>query len=189
MGTGRSLPTIGGLARRGPRVHNGGNQRFRRANFARQLRRRGSRRDQPSNLPASALEIELTESMIMSNFAKCLDQITLLRELGVKLSIDDFGTGYSSLSHLHRLPVHTIKIDQSFVRAMDAPVSTRPLVEAIVAAAHSLKCNVIAEGVETESQRRDLARMGCDRMQGYLFSRPQPAAEVFERFQQMRLAS
>ena len=141
------------------------------------------------NLPASALEIELTESMIMSNFTKCLDQIVLLRELGVKLSIDDFGTGYSSLSHLHRLPVHTIKIDQSFVRAMDAPVSTRPLVEAIIAAAHSLKCNVIAEGVETETQRKDLAKMGCDRMQGFLFSRPQPAEEVFEQFQRLLLAS
>jgi len=134
-------------------------------------------------LHPSALEIELTESMIMSNFDECLSQMNRLRELGVKLSIDDFGTGYSSLSYLHRLPVHTIKIDQSFVRAMDAEVSTRPLVEAICAAARSLQYNVIAEGVETEAQRRELARIGCDHMQGYLFSRPMPAAEVIKQFE------
>ncbi len=127
------------------------------------------------NLDPSCIEIELTESMIMGNFDDSLAQMLQLRELGVQLSIDDFGTGYSSLSYLHRLPIQTIKVDQSFVRAMDAEVSTKPLVEAIIAAARSLKCNVIAEGVETDSQRLDLARMGCDRMQGYFFGRPVPA--------------
>lgn len=133
-------------------------------------------------LQPSVLEIELTESMIMGNFDECLAQMTELRDLGVQLSIDDFGTGYSSLSYLHRLPIQTIKVDQSFVRAMDADVSTRPLVEAIVAAARSLKCNVIAEGVETDTQRRELARMGCDQMQGYFFGKPLPAEQALTPF-------
>jgi len=127
---------------------------------------------QEFHVQPSSIELELTETMIMGNFEDALAQMLQLRELGVQLSIDDFGTGYSSLSYLHRLPIQTIKIDQSFVRAMDAEVSTRPLVEAIIAAARSLKCNVIGEGVETESQRQDLSRMGCDRMQGYLFGQP-----------------
>lgn len=133
-------------------------------------------------LVPSSLEIELTESMIMGDFDDSLSQMNSLRNIGVLLSIDDFGTGYSSLSYLHRLPIQTIKIDQSFVRSMDAPVSTRPLVEAIVAAARSLKCNVIAEGVETDTQRRELARMGCDHMQGYFFGRPKPPAEALMPF-------
>ncbi len=133
---------------------------------------------QEFHLHPSSIEIELTESMIMGNFDDSLSQMLQLRELGVPLSIDDFGTGYSSLSYLHRLPIQTIKVDQSFVRAMDAEVSTRPLVEAIIAAARSLKCNVIAEGVETESQCQELARMGCDRMQGYFFGRPVPPDRV-----------
>ena len=133
-------------------------------------------------LDPSLLEIELTESMIMGNFDEALAQMLQLRGLGVQLSIDDFGTGYSSLSYLHRLPIQTIKIDQSFVRAMDSEVSTRPLVEAIIAAARSLKCNVIAEGVETNAQRQDLARMGCDQMQGYFFGRPLPAVEAIQPF-------
>ena len=133
-------------------------------------------------LDPSVLEIELTESMIMGNFDESLAQMTELRDLGVRLSIDDFGTGYSSLSYLHRLPIQTIKVDQSFVRAMDADVSTRPLVEAIVAAARSLKCNVIAEGVETDMQRRELSRMGCDHMQGYFFGKPLPAEHAVTPF-------
>lgn len=141
------------------------------------------------NLDPASLDIELTESMIMSNFDDSLVQLSKLRELGVKLSIDDFGTGYSSLGHLHRLPVHAIKIDQAFVRAMDSELSTRPLVEAIIVAARSLTCNVIAEGVETEAQRRELSRMGCDYMQGYLFSRPMPAEEVLKQFESLPLAS
>jgi len=130
------------------------------------------------NLDPSMLEIELTESMIMGNFDGSLQQMNRLRDLGVQLSIDDFGTGYSSLSYLHKLPISTIKIDQSFVRGMDSEVSTRPLVEAIVAAARSLKCNVIAEGVETDSQRRALSLMGCDTMQGYFFSCPLPVSAI-----------
>ena len=133
---------------------------------------------QEFGLPPDALELELTESMIMENFNDCLAQMEKLRDLGVQLAIDDFGTGYSSLSYLHRLPIHTIKIDQSFVHSMDAEVSTRPLVEAILAAARSLSCKVIAEGVETEAQRRELIQMGCDQMQGYLFSRALPADEA-----------
>ncbi len=133
-------------------------------------------------LDPSSLGIELTESMIMGNFDDSLSQMNSLRDLGIQLSIDDFGTGYSSLSYLHRLPIQTIKIDQSFVHSMDATVSTLPLVEAIVAAARSLKCNVIAEGVETDTQRRELARMGCDHMQGYFFGKPKSAAEALMPF-------
>jgi EAL domain-containing protein (putative c-di-GMP-specific phosphodiesterase class I) len=124
------------------------------------------------------LELELTESVIMRDVEESLRQMERLRALGVSISIDDFGTGYSSLSYLRRLPIDSVKIDQSFLAELEKDTSTLPLVRAIVSVAHSLGLTVVAEGVENESQLAALRAVGCDRMQGYLFGPALPATEV-----------
>ncbi|HEX6624217.1 MAG TPA: EAL domain-containing protein [Pyrinomonadaceae bacterium] len=123
------------------------------------------------------LELELTESLLAKDAGRAVETLTALRELGLKVSVDDFGTGYSSLSYLIDLPIDTLKIDRAFVR--DAVVNTRhaTLLRGIIALAHDLKLGVKAEGVETSEQRDMLCQLGCDEMQGFLFSRPVPAAE------------
>ena len=103
-----------------------------------------------------------------------------IRALGVTIAIDDFGTGFSSLSYLSKLPVHTLKIDRSFIVDMNSGASGLTLVSVIINLAHALKLNVVAEGVETEDQLRQLRRLRCDEMQGYLFGRPVPV-DVFEK--------
>ena len=103
------------------------------------------------------------------------EQLLALRATGVRLAIDDFGTGHSSLSRLAVLPVNTLKVDRSFVRDIPA-VGDAPLVRAMIAMAHSLGLTVVAEGIETERQRDYLTDLGCEHGQGYLFSRPVPAA-------------
>jgi EAL domain-containing protein (putative c-di-GMP-specific phosphodiesterase class I) len=103
-----------------------------------------------------------------------------LRSLGIRFSIDDFGTGYSSLSYLHRLPVDAIKLDRSFVKFIDTDSAARRLVQAMIGVAEGLGLGVIAEGVETEAQRAVLIAAGCPTMQGFLFSRPCPPAELEE---------
>jgi diguanylate cyclase (GGDEF)-like protein len=123
------------------------------------------------------LELELTESLLAKDAGRAVETLAALRELGIKVSVDDFGTGYSSLSYLIDLPIDTLKIDRAFVR--DAVVNTRhaTLLRGIIALAHDLKLGVKAEGVETSEQRDMLCQLGCDEMQGFLFSRPVPAAE------------
>jgi len=102
-----------------------------------------------------------------------------LRDFGVKIYLDDFGTGYSSLSHLHKLPVDALKIDRSFVKSLLLP--ERPaIVESILSLARTLNTSVVAEGIETEVQARELERLGCTHAQGYLFSRPIPVHTVEE---------
>jgi diguanylate cyclase (GGDEF)-like protein/PAS domain S-box-containing protein len=129
---------------------------------------------------ASGLELEITESVIMEDVRFSIASLRAIRALGVGIAIDDFGTGFSSLSYLARLPVHTLKIDRSFVIDMTLSSDGLALVSAIINLAHSLKLNVVAEGVETEEQSRLLRLLNCDEMQGFLFSRPLPR-ESFER--------
>jgi len=128
---------------------------------------------------AAGLELEITESVIMEDVRFSIASLRAIRALGVGIAVDDFGTGFSSLSYLARLPVHTLKIDRSFVIDMTLSAEGLALVSAIINLAHSLKLNVVAEGVETEEQARLLRVLNCDEMQGYLFSRPLPR-EIFE---------
>jgi EAL domain-containing protein (putative c-di-GMP-specific phosphodiesterase class I) len=129
-----------------------------------------------SGVDPQYITIELTESLAMNDVAATAQTMSQLRALGVKLSIDDFGTGYSSLSYLRRFPVDTLKIDQSFVKTMDA--ENYAIVKTIVGLAHNLDLKVVAEGVETAHQQRLLALAGCGSAQGFLFAKPMPAKSV-----------
>ncbi len=126
------------------------------------------------------LEIEITESVIMEDVKNSIASLQAIREMQVTLAIDDFGTGFSSLSYLAKLPVDTLKIDRSFVTDMTTGPDGLSLVSTIINLAHALKLKVVAEGVETQEQSRLLRLLGCDEMQGFLFSKPVPA-EIFEQ--------
>jgi diguanylate cyclase (GGDEF)-like protein len=125
-----------------------------------------------SALPAGALELEVTESLIMRDLAQAVDKMRELKAMGVSLSIDDFGTGYSSLSALKSFPISSLKIDKSFVRELADNADDQAIAMAVISLGHKLNLRVIAEGVETEQQCRFLRENDCDEMQGYLFSRP-----------------
>jgi len=130
-------------------------------------------------LAARGLELEITESLIMEDIKHNIDCLRAIRAMGVMIAVDDFGTGFSSLSYLAKLPVHTLKIDRSFVTEMATAREGLALVSTIIKLAHSLKLNVVAEGVETAQQSRLLRLLKCDEMQGYLISTPLPA-DLFE---------
>lgn len=130
-----------------------------------------------SGLPAHHLELELTESILLQDIDTAIQMLYSLSEMGVKLSIDDFGTGYSSLSYLKRLAVNKLKIDQSFVRDLTKDPDDAAIVKAIIQLGHNLQLSVIAEGVETVEQLEFLRNYDCDEAQGYLISKPVPAAE------------
>lgn len=133
------------------------------------------------------LQVEITENVIMKDLDRISDYLNLISAAGARIAIDDFGTGYSSLSYLQRLPIHAIKVDRSFVSAIDGEQPDASIVDAIVALAHGLGLELVAEGVETEAQRDYLLARGCRQMQGYLFSHPLPAAAL-PRFVGVRLA-
>ena len=139
-------------------------------------------------LPGHALEIEITESVAMSDPSRTVSILNQIRGLGVRVSIDDFGTGFSSLSRLRRLPVDTIKIDRSFVNNMIEDAEDAALVRAIIAMAATMHKDVIAEGVETEQQRQMLLRAGCREAQGFLFSQPVLPAVFARIFVQTNLS-
>ncbi len=128
-----------------------------------------------TGLAASCLHFEVTESVLVQDPEQALDIVKQLREMGAGLKIDDFGTGYSSLSYLHKLPFDTLKIDRSFVSTMMEDRAAFEIVRAIILLAGSLGLHVVAEGVETRKQAEDLASLGCEYGQGYLYSRPVPA--------------
>lgn len=130
-----------------------------------------------SGLPASALELELTESMIMGNPQDSVAVLSQLKALGLTIAIDDFGTGYSSLSYLKRFPIDTLKIDREFVRDITEDPDDAAITSAIITLAHSLELNVVAEGVETQAQLNFLREGGCDQVQGFLLSKPLSAVD------------
>jgi diguanylate cyclase (GGDEF)-like protein/PAS domain S-box-containing protein len=133
-----------------------------------------------SGLEARCLKLEITETAVMENAEGAAAMLKRLRELGVQLGIDDFGTGYSSLSYLHRFPVNTLKVDRSFVGRMDEANEYREIVRTIVSLAHTLGLEVVAEGVETRSQRAQLEALSCEYSQGFFFARPLPPDKVAE---------
>ena len=133
---------------------------------------------QESGLDPSRLELEVTESLFMADDAGVLGMLHGLRALGVRIAMDDFGTGYSSLSYLRRFPFDKIKIDQSFVRGLGEQDDCTAIVRAVVGLGRSLRMAVNAEGVETREQFAALRAEGCGEVQGYLFSKPRPAAEI-----------
>ena len=131
---------------------------------------------------AEGLELELTESLIMADVKNSIVSLRSIRAMGVRIAIDDFGTGFSSLNYLAKLPIDTLKIDRSFIVEMTEAQAGLALVSTIINLAHSLKLEVVAEGVETDEQSRLLRLLNCDEMQGFLFSKPLPVAEFEARF-------
>ncbi|MEM1172100.1 MAG: EAL domain-containing protein, partial [Cyanobacteria bacterium P01_H01_bin.35] len=129
---------------------------------------------QETNCQPNSLKLEITETVIMENFSLATQMLNKLKNKNIRLSIDDFGTGYSSLSYLHQFPINTLKIDRSFVSKLDSDTSGQPLkiVSAIIALAHNLGLEIIAEGIETQDQMQQLKQLQCNKGQGYWFSKP-----------------
>jgi diguanylate cyclase (GGDEF)-like protein len=127
---------------------------------------------QSFQLPAGAIELEVTEGAVMENTESSIRKLHDLHDMGIRLSIDDFGTGYSSLSYLGKLPIHALKVDQSFIMDMLEDKSSRAIVSSTIFLAHTLGLDVVAEGVETEAHKKILQEWHCDELQGYLFSKP-----------------
>ena len=148
-----------------------------------QLRRKSFVQDVRDALGAVAtdgggVDLEITESLLMSDVDESIRKLRELRELGLRMALDDFGTGYSSLAYLTRLPIDTLKIDRSFVQGVTEHADHTSIISAIISLAQALRLKVVAEGVETEQQAQLLRLLRCDQAQGFLFSRPVPAAEL-----------
>ena len=130
------------------------------------------------HLDGSRVEIEITESILMRDIEGCIQKLRQLSDLGVEVSIDDFGTGYSSLSYLKKLPIHTLKIDKSFIHDLNSDQGGASIVNGIAAMAKGMRLNLIAEGVESAEQLEFLRTVGCDAYQGFLFSKPVDSAQA-----------
>jgi diguanylate cyclase (GGDEF)-like protein/PAS domain S-box-containing protein len=150
-------------------------KQFRQADFVNQI----NQAIKNYSINPMLLKLELTESMLLDNIEETVTTMNQLKEVGIRFSLDDFGTGYSSLQYLKRLPLYQLKIDQSFVRDIAVDSSDQAIIRTIIAMAHTLNLNVIAEGVETEEQQGLLMNNGCTHYQGYFFGRPVPI-EQFE---------
>ncbi|SDZ03134.1 PAS domain S-box-containing protein/diguanylate cyclase (GGDEF) domain-containing protein [Evansella caseinilytica] len=137
-----------------------------------------------TGLPASLLDLEITENVLLYNREECFKTLERLKQCGITISIDDFGTGYSSLSYLRRFPIDTLKIDQSFIREVLENSNDQAIVTSIIQLAHNMNLRVIAEGVETTAMVLFLNDRDCDEMQGYLYSKPLPAEVVTTFIQQ-----
>ena len=129
-----------------------------------------------TGMPAKNLELEVTETFLMEDIEESLALLAELKQLGIKLAIDDFGTGYSSLAYLDRMPADTLKLDISFIRKLPHEKDTVAMVRQMIDMAHSLGMKVVAEGVENSDQLQMLHEMGCDELQGFLFSPPVSAS-------------
>ncbi len=139
------------------------------------------------DIPPRQIELELTESMLMHDYGDAAAKLHKLRALGASVAIDDFGTGYSSLGHLQKLPIDTLKIDQSFIRGVESAANGAAIIRAITTMGHSLGMNVVAEGVETQGQLGIVREVGVDGVQGYFYSRPVPAAEIAVMLRERRM--
>ena len=131
-----------------------------------------------SGVDLEQVKLEITETLMVENPDHAADALKKLKALGISLAIDDFGTGYSSLSYLHMFPLDTLKIDRAFVNSMDETENSRRIVHSIVGLAHALWMNIVAEGIENEAQQAKLQELGCHYGQGYLFAKPQSAADA-----------
>ncbi|HET9645369.1 MAG TPA: EAL domain-containing protein, partial [Burkholderiaceae bacterium] len=134
-----------------------------------------------AGLPARRLELEITESLLMSNTEQVIQVLHRLGALGVRIAMDDFGTGYSSLAYLWRFPFDKVKIDRAFTQHLDKDPKVKLIVRSIVMLAHSLGIRVNAEGVETDAQLLCLQEHGCDELQGFLLGRPTPGERLQHR--------
>ena len=134
-----------------------------------------------TGIASSRVVLEVTEGILIDNPQEALARLEALRALGVSLALDDFGTGFSSLNYLQKFPFDRLKIDRAFVASLGTSGNTGAIIQSIVTLGHALGMKVLAEGVETDEQRVLLRLAGCDEMQGYLFARPGPAAEIDRR--------
>jgi len=125
-------------------------------------------------------EYEITESLLIRNFESTGRLLSGLRQLGSRILLDDFGTGFASLSYLREFPIDGLKLDKSFIDRITEKREDRVIVEGVVSMARSLGIEIVAEGVEAPEQARMLSEMGCDRLQGYLYARPEPLAKLCE---------
>lgn len=135
------------------------------------------------------LEIEITESMLMSDSSAIIVALDQLHEMGIPIAMDDFGTGYSSLSYLKRFPIDTIKIDRSFVAEITSDPDYAEIIKTIISMGKTLNRKIIAEGVETEEQLSKLREYHCDEIQGYFISRPMPAAGLMSTLKERKFSN
>jgi len=133
-----------------------------------------------AGVPASAIQIEVVESEMAASIDRTTNALEKLQGMGVTISVDDFGTGYSSLAYLKRLPIHSLKIDRTFIKDVMNDRDDAAIVSAMIVMAHVLELDVVAEGVETESQFRFLLDQSCEKAQGFLLSHPEPPEIITE---------